>query len=100
MKETKPSLIWPCYSFISYAILQLILRPALYLLICLTSLYFCGDGHPYKRFPRKIPDILQCEILGIINSRKALGCHIGQVNYDNGMAVFGALDVNDCSSSF
>ena len=30
----------PCHSFISYAILQLILRPSLYLLIYLTSLYF------------------------------------------------------------
>ena len=39
-RKTKPSIIWPCYSFISYAILQPILRPALYLLIYLTSLYF------------------------------------------------------------
>ena len=38
--ETKPSIIWLCHSFISYAILQLILRPAFYLLIYLTSLYF------------------------------------------------------------
>ena len=30
----------PCHSFISYAILQLILKPSLYLLIYLTSLYF------------------------------------------------------------
>ena len=29
----------PCHSFISYAILQLILKPSLYLLIYLTSLY-------------------------------------------------------------
>ena len=57
-RKTRLSIIWPCHSFISYAILQLILRPALYLLICLISLYFCGDSRPYKRFPRKIPDIL------------------------------------------
>ena len=43
-----------------------------------------------------------CEILGIIciNNRKALGYHKGQVNYNNGRDVFGALDVNDWSSSF
>ena len=39
-RKTKPSIIWPCHSFISYSILQLILKPALYLLIYLTSLYF------------------------------------------------------------
>ena len=39
-RKTKPSIIWPCHSFINYAILQPILRPALYLLICMTSLYF------------------------------------------------------------
>ena len=32
-----------------YAILQLIHRPALYLLTCLTSFFFCGEGHPYRR---------------------------------------------------
>ena len=43
-----------------------------------------------------------CEILGIIciNNRKALGYHKGQVNYNNGRDVFGALDVHDWSSSF
>ena len=39
-RKTKPSIIWPCHSFISYSILQLILSPALYLLVYLTSLYF------------------------------------------------------------
>ena len=39
-RKTRLSIIWPCHSFISYAILQLILTPSLYLLICLTSLYF------------------------------------------------------------
>ena len=39
-RKTKPSRIWPCHSFISYSILQLIFRPALYLLIYLRSLYF------------------------------------------------------------
>ena len=39
-RKTKPSMIWPCHSFISYSILQLILKPALYLLIYLTYLYF------------------------------------------------------------
>ena len=39
-RKTKPSIIWPCHSFISYAMLQPILRPAFYLLIYLTSLYF------------------------------------------------------------
>ena len=39
-RKTKPPIIRPCQSFISYAILPLILRPALYLLIYLTSLYF------------------------------------------------------------
>ena len=39
-RKTKPSIIRPCHSFISYFILQLIFRPALYLLIYLTSLYF------------------------------------------------------------
>ena len=39
-RKTRPSIIWPCHSFISYAILQLILTPSLYLLIYLTSLYF------------------------------------------------------------
>ena len=39
-RKTEPSIIWPGHSFISYAILQPILRPALYLLIYLTSLYF------------------------------------------------------------
>ena len=39
-RKTRLSIIWPCHSFISYAILQLILTPSLHLLICLTSLYF------------------------------------------------------------
>ena len=39
-KKTIPSTIWPCHSLISYAILLLIHRPALYLLIYSTSLYF------------------------------------------------------------
>ena len=39
-RKTRLSIIWPCHSFISYAILQLILIPSLYLLIYLTSLYF------------------------------------------------------------
>ena len=39
-RKTRLSIIWPCHSFISYAILQLILTPSLYLLIYLTSLYF------------------------------------------------------------
>ena len=39
-RKTKPSIIWPCHSFISYSILQLIFRPALYFLIHLTSSYF------------------------------------------------------------
>ena len=38
-RKTKPSIIWQCHSFISYSILQLILKPAFYLLIYLTSLY-------------------------------------------------------------
>ena len=38
-RKTKPSKIWQCHSFISYSILQLILKPAFYLLIYLTSLY-------------------------------------------------------------
>ena len=32
-RKTKPSRIWPCHSFISYSILQLILKPALYIYI-------------------------------------------------------------------
>ena len=39
-RNTKPSILCPCHSFISYSILQLIFRPSLYLLIYLTSLYF------------------------------------------------------------
>ena len=39
-RKTRLSIIWPCHSFISYAILQLILTPSLYLLVYLTSLYF------------------------------------------------------------
>ena len=39
-RKTKPFIIWPCHSFIYYSILQLIFRPALYLLVYLTSLYF------------------------------------------------------------
>ena len=39
-RKTRLSIIWPCHSFISYAILQLILTPSLYLLIYLTSLNF------------------------------------------------------------
>ena len=39
-RKTRLSIIWPCHSFIRYAILQLILTPSLYLLIYLTSLYF------------------------------------------------------------
>ena len=39
-RKTKPSIIWPCHSFISYYILQLVLKPASYLLIYLTSLVF------------------------------------------------------------
>ena len=39
-RKTKPSIIWPCHSLISYSILPLIFRPAVYLLIYLTSLYF------------------------------------------------------------
>ena len=38
-RNTKPSIIWSCHSFISYSILELTFRPALYLLIYLTSLY-------------------------------------------------------------
>ena len=38
-RKTKPSIIWQCHSFISYSILQLILKPAFYLLIYLTFLY-------------------------------------------------------------
>ena len=39
--ELASGVTWrPCHSFISYAILQLILKPSLYLLIYLTSLYF------------------------------------------------------------
>ena len=45
-RKTRLSIIWPCHSFISYAILQLILIPSLYLLIYLTSLYFGCDGRP------------------------------------------------------
>ena len=43
-RKTKPSIIWPCHSFISYDVLQLIFRPALYLLIYLTPCIFGGDG--------------------------------------------------------
>ena len=39
-RKTRPSMIWPCHSFTSYSILQLILKPSLYLLIYLISLYF------------------------------------------------------------
>ena len=39
-RKSKLSIIWPCHSFISYAVLQLILKPALFLLIYLTSWYF------------------------------------------------------------
>ena len=39
-RKTKLSIIWPCHSFISYAVLQLILKPALFFLIYLTSWYF------------------------------------------------------------
>ena len=39
-RKTKPSIIWSCHSFISYSILQLIFKLALYLLIYLKSLYF------------------------------------------------------------
>ena len=39
-RKTKPSRIWPCHSFISYSFLQLIFRPASYLLIYLRFLYF------------------------------------------------------------
>ena len=45
-RKTKPSIIRPCHSFISYSILLLILKPALYLLIYLTSLYFRWWGPP------------------------------------------------------
>ena len=45
-RKTKPSIIRPCHSFISYSILLLILKPALYLLIYLTSLYFWWWGPP------------------------------------------------------
>ena len=37
-RKTKLSRIWPCHSFISYSILQLILKPDLYMLIYLRSL--------------------------------------------------------------
>ena len=43
LRKTKPSIIWPCHSFISYSILQLIFRTALCLLIYLTSL--CVSMH-------------------------------------------------------
>ena len=39
-RKSKLSIIWPCHSFISYAVLQLILKPALFLLIYLTSWCF------------------------------------------------------------
>ena len=38
-RKTRLSIIWPCHSFISYAILQLILTP---------SCIFGGDGRLYK----------------------------------------------------
>ena len=47
-RKTRLSIIWPCHSFISYAILQLILTPSLYLLIYLTSLYFWWWQPPIK----------------------------------------------------
>ena len=49
-RKTRLSIIWPCHSFISYAILQLILTPSLYLLIYSISLYFGGDGRPYHGY--------------------------------------------------
>ena len=36
-RKTKLSIIWPCHSFISYSILQLILKPALFSLIYLLT---------------------------------------------------------------
>ena len=48
-RKNKPSIIWPCHSFIIYAILQPILRPALYLLIYLMSLYFWWWRPPISR---------------------------------------------------
>ena len=33
LQKTRLSIIWPCHSLISYAILQLILKPSMYLLI-------------------------------------------------------------------
>ena len=50
-RKTKPSIIWPCHSLISYAVLQLIFRPALYLPIYLTSLYFWWWRPPIGLLP-------------------------------------------------
>ena len=61
-RKTKPSRIWPCHSFISYSILQLIFRPALYLLIYLRSLYFWW-GRP----PILSPLILAGKIFNLCN---------------------------------
>ena len=60
-RKTKPSIIWPYHSFISYAILQLILRPALHLLIYFKILVFLvvtvAHSYPFikysvKRWPK------------------------------------------------
>ena len=56
-RKTKPSIIWPYHSFISYAILQLILRPALHLLIYFKILVFLvvtvAHSYPFIKYSVK-----------------------------------------------
>ena len=56
-RKTKPSIIWLYHSFISYAILQLILRPALHLLIYFKILVFLvvtvAHSYPFIKYSVK-----------------------------------------------
>ena len=65
-RKTRLSIIWPCHSFISYAILQLILIPSLYLLIYL--IYF--SRHTFVRLLGYFDEIWRKSVISIypINS--------------------------------
>ena len=56
-RKTKPSIIWPYHSFISYAILQLILWPALHLRIYFNILVFLvvtvAHSYPFIKYSVK-----------------------------------------------
>ena len=73
-RKTRLSIIWPCHSFISYAILQLILTPSLYLLVYLTSSYFwwwrppIGEHAP-DPFANGHASLQVCPILRLDTSR-------------------------------